>query len=161
MMKISFRTMSASDEDDVIDMVQSLYREDPDGKVMEQKEVRRTFETLWKEPCRGSIIVMEEEGEVAGYAILINYWSNEYGGNVVILDEIYVKPRSRGKGMGSAFIGHLINTRGKDSVAIMLEVLHTNERAIEFYRKNGFHSSRYEHMVLEFHSADREWCQPS
>jgi len=160
-MNISFRSMSESDGDDVIDMVLSLYSEDPGGKVMDRDKVRRTLDILIKEPCRGSIVVMEEEGEVEGYAILINYWSNEYGGNVVNLDVIFVKARSRGKGLGSAFIQHLIDSRGGDSVAIMLEVLPTNGRAIEFYRKNGFLGSRYDHMVLEFPSADREGCKPS
>jgi GNAT superfamily N-acetyltransferase len=43
--------------------------------------------------------------EVVGYGILANRWSNGLGGQVLHVDELYVRPGRRGRGVASDFLG--------------------------------------------------------
>ena len=36
-----------------------------------------------------------EQHDIRGYAIVIPFWSNEVGGNVLFIDELFVKPPAR------------------------------------------------------------------
>jgi GNAT superfamily N-acetyltransferase len=147
-MKIVFRPMNGSDRTVVMSMIKGLYSEDPSGKEMTPEKIRKTFDELTNHPERGTIWVMEKDPILVGYAITINYWSNEYGGNILFLDELYVIPSERGSGIGSTFIRYLKEERPDNAVAILLEVLPTNVGASNFYSKVGFQLSRYHHYVM-------------
>jgi GNAT superfamily N-acetyltransferase len=148
-MGLVFRPIQGSDRDAVASMIKGLYSEDPSGKPMSDEKVRRTFEELTKHPERGTIWVMEKDHSLVGYSITINYWSNEYGGNILFIDELYVIPSERGSGIGSDLIRFLKDNRPNGSVGILLEVLPTNKGACRFYEREGFHLSRYSHYVKE------------
>ena len=40
------------------------------------------------------------DGEIAGYIILAKYFSFEFGGEILFLDELFVKPEFQGKSLG-------------------------------------------------------------
>jgi ribosomal protein S18 acetylase RimI-like enzyme len=89
-------------------------------------------------PEKGTIYVIENQNTIIGYLTLINYWSNEYGGNLIFIDEIYINPRYRNKGIGSDIIKTLTKQYINSCKAIQLEVLSSNLNAQKFYEKNGF-----------------------
>jgi ribosomal protein S18 acetylase RimI-like enzyme len=91
--------------------------------------------------------VFEQENRILGYAILINFWSNEYGGIILTIDELLVIPAYRGKGIGTAFIQFLMNSRYNDFVALKLEVLPYNQRALRLYESLGFQKADRDHLV--------------
>ena len=43
------------------------------------------------------ILLFKQHRKIIGYALLINYWSNEYGGDIVYVDELFVKESYRSK----------------------------------------------------------------
>ena len=43
------------------------------------------------------ILLFKQHRNIIGYALLINYWSNEYGGDIVYVDELFVKESYRSK----------------------------------------------------------------
>ncbi|MCU0798928.1 MAG: GNAT family N-acetyltransferase [Candidatus Thermoplasmatota archaeon] len=148
-MDISFRRFRRSDALIVSGMIKGLYSEDPSGKTMTDEKIRSTFAQLGEHSEQGTIMVLEKDGRTVGYSILVNYWSNEYGGNILFLDELYVIPSERRSGIGSEFIGYLKEKRPYGSVAILLEVHPRNVLACNFYGRAGFRPSRYDHYVLE------------
>lgn len=137
-MQMKYRQFRPSDAEVVSELIQSLYREDPSDKPMLPQKIRGTFDSLTRHPDRGAIMVFEHEGEIAGYAILINFWSNEFGGNITFIDELYVRKEFRGRGVGTNFIRHLAETRAGDSVALQLEVTPGNAKARKLYESLGF-----------------------
>lgn len=151
---MNIRPMSISDRPAVAYMIKGLYSEDPNGKKMTDEKVLRTFEELTAHPEKGTIWVMEKDSKIVGYAITINYWSNEYGGNILFLDELYVIPSERRSGIGSEFIRYIKEKTPNDAVAILLEVLPANESARRFYEKVGFRTSRYAHYVMVIRASD-------
>jgi GNAT superfamily N-acetyltransferase len=122
----------------VEDMMAALYIEDPSSHPVDQSIFRRTIETLIREPTTGRIILFVESGDPVGYAILLPYWSNEYGGRLVVVDELFVLPEHRGRGIATAFFGYLREARPYEARGIALEVTPANARARKLYTSLGF-----------------------
>ncbi|WP_319562692.1 GNAT family N-acetyltransferase [Marispirochaeta sp.] len=108
-MKITYRIFTDSDTTVITEYIHKLYHEDPGERPIWPENIHKTIESLTKHPDRGSIIVFDNAGAVIGYAILINYWSNEFGGNIINIDELYIKDEYRSQGIGTRFIEYLKN----------------------------------------------------
>jgi hypothetical protein len=80
-----FRTFQAEDLAELQQMMLALYQEDSYDQPMTPEKARRTVAMLTQCPQRGRILLFEIDTTIAGYAILINYWSNEYGGDLHLL----------------------------------------------------------------------------
>ena len=64
--------------------------------------------------------------------------SFELGGRDALIDELYVRPESRGRGLGRAGIEHAAVCRAAGAGAIRLEVDDTNPDAPRLYDRMGF-----------------------
>ncbi len=149
-MNIEYRKYQTKDKETITGFIKALYRKDPGGKPISGEYIDRTLRELPLHPERGSILVFDKEGVIMGYSILVNYWSNEYGGNILLLDELYISPDFRGTGIGTAYIQYLIESRFNNSVAIKLEVTPTNVKAGKLYERIGFKVTRNSHMMFKF-----------
>ena len=119
-------------------MIKKLYDEDPGYARIDDLKINNTINELTKNKEKGKIIVFQLEEEIIGYSILINYWSNEYGGNILIIDEIYILTEYRRKGYGKAFLKYLIENNHNTSKGIQLEVGNKNKDAYQLYKDFGF-----------------------
>jgi GNAT superfamily N-acetyltransferase len=121
-------------------MVSALYEEDPSPEPLGEGHARRTLEAFRRDPVRGRAVVLEEKGNIVGYALLVSFWSNELGGEIPNVDEMYVRPAWRGRGAATDLVGRL--TRGElwssVPVAIDLEVTPENHLARALYERLGF-----------------------
>ena len=90
-------------------------------------------ENLW-----GFILEDNESKGAVGYALITSYWCNEDGGNVIILDELYIDPQLRHKGYGKLFMEWIESEFKSIAVSITLEVVTTNEPAKHFYLNQGY-----------------------
>src|SRR5919197_769491 len=61
-----------------------------------------TLKALRRDPCRGRAVVLEIQKQPSGYALLIAFWSNELGGNICEVDELFVLPEYRSQGFGKS-----------------------------------------------------------
>lgn len=132
-------------------MALALYREDSYGEKMSRRKIGRTVRELSLQPSRGSIILFRIGEAVVGYAIVIYYWSNEYGGEIVFIDELFVKPRWRRKGIGSSFIEHVATMKARCLKGLQVEVTPLNERAFGFYSQRGFSPSKNRYLFKRLH----------
>ena len=74
-----------------------------------------------------------------GYAIISFGWSMELGGMDGFLDELFIRPGVRGRGVASEVLQALGKALGQAGVkALHLEVDTENETAQRLYRRNGF-----------------------
>jgi GNAT superfamily N-acetyltransferase len=106
--------------------------------------IERTFELFAQKPERGEIVILTRdsgESEPVGYAILIPWWSNEFRGEALLLDELYVAPGHRG-GTGAAALEAIEErARSRGVRVIALEVL-PGSKAHGLYQRAGFTSGR-------------------
>jgi GNAT superfamily N-acetyltransferase len=119
-------------------MIKALYAEDPSGNKMNEEKIDKTIIYLKSHSESGKILLFISNGVIVGYSIIIYYWSNEYGGFILLLDELFVKEEYRNQGIGSAFISHLVTDETAFCKAIFLEVIPSNEHAMRFYNRIGF-----------------------
>jgi ribosomal protein S18 acetylase RimI-like enzyme len=66
-------------------------------------------------------------------------WSLEWGGRDAFVDELYLEPDARGRGLGRAALRALVEeARAAGVVALHLEVDDTNTAGQALYRSEGF-----------------------
>lgn len=84
------------------------------------------------------VVIAEEEGEPAGFALFFHNYSTFLGRPGLYLEDLYVRPEMRGAGIGRALLAHLARLAVERGCG-RLEwwVLDWNEPAIRFYRSLG------------------------
>lgn len=148
-MKINIRKFKLTDKKEISILIQKLYEEDSFGKKITAQKIDKTIKELFLHPEKGSIFVIIANDLIIGYALIIYYWSNEYGGNIINLDELYILPQYRRKKIGTNFINYLIKNKINSSFAIQLEVTQNNKIAKKFYDKLGFNLSDRIHLFYD------------
>lgn len=139
---MNWRPASAEEDELIVEMCLALYAEDP-GQQVTADQARRTLKVFREEPMRGCAIVAVVDSLVVGYALLASFWSNEYGGEICTVDELYVKATHRNHGLATELFRSIGENRElwKDRpVALQLEVTPANARARAFYERLGFRS---------------------
>jgi len=148
-MKYIYRQFETTDYNKLKKLIKSYYQEDTTEKPIDSNKIQVTISELSSQPEKGNILIIEQEGLIIGYCILINYWSNEYGGNLLHIDELYVLPEYREKGAGTSLIKYLVDNKYNNSVAIQVEVTALNKKAKKFYERNGFKISNNSILLFE------------
>ncbi|MEW5774863.1 MAG: GNAT family N-acetyltransferase, partial [Thermodesulfobacteriota bacterium] len=93
---------------------------------------------LLERPDWGGALLAADAGRPAGYAVWTLGYSLEFGGRDALLDELYVAPEARGRGLGAALVDAAAGTAAAAGAATLhLEAMH-GDRVAEFYRRLGF-----------------------
>lgn len=93
--------------------------------------------------------VFEDGSVIAGYSMAAKGYSTEYGGVCIWVEDIYVIPEYRGRGIGTQLFQFLEGRYRDKAVRIRLEVEKNNQRAVECYKKIGFEEVPYTEMSKE------------
>ena len=92
-------------------------------------------------------IFRSHEGEVAGYGLISKTFSQESGGMVIWVEELFVLPRYRCCGFGSEFFAYL--EKEIPASRYRLEIEPDNDRAVNLYKRRGYQALPYLQMVKE------------
>ena len=94
---------------------------------------------LLRDPNRGRLLVATVEGRPVGVAALSFVWPIEHGGRSAWLEELYVEPSHRNRGIGRALLGAACDTAAAcGAVAVDLEVDAGHQRVARLYEAEGF-----------------------
>ncbi len=150
---LTFRAYRESDFPELEAMIFELYAIDNATTVgaMSHEQIVRTVHTMTHHPEVGDIVMFEIKDEVVGYAILTWFWSNEFGGRMLIIDELVVKASHRNKGFATQFFNWLFAERRYDEMAYELEVGAKRPDTLRFYERQGFQPFKTKHL---FRKAD-------
>jgi GNAT superfamily N-acetyltransferase len=135
-----WRPARAADDERIVEMCLAYYREDPGSGPVSPEQIRRTLEAFREEPWRGRAVVLEHGGGTVGYALLVSFWSNELGGEVCDVDEVFVTPEHRNRGWGRALF-EAIERGGlwpSPIVGMALGTTRDNAAARRLYERLGF-----------------------
>lgn len=148
MLSIIFRPYCPDDFAELESMIMELYADDAATTVgaMTHKQIIRTIAAMTTSHPAGDIVIFEMETQVIGYAILTWFWSNEFGGRMLIIDELLVKETWRGQGIASHFFQTLFKERKYGEMAYELEVGATKDKTIQFYERHGFKPFKTKHL---------------
>ncbi len=140
MTETTFYLIGENEKEEYFDMSREFYCSGAVGSNITDEGREKFFkEILSGELVKGYFI---RHGNVtAGYAICALSASQEGCGRILWLDELFIKPEFRGKGLGRKFFEFLERGDGYDF--IRLEVEPDNERALKLYRSLGYKQVNY------------------
>ena len=89
--------------------------------------------------------VYEENGELLGYAMTARSFSTEFGKPCVWLEDLFVAPAARGRGVGRALLSFVLAKH--PGAVFRLEAERENEKAVRLYEGVGFAELPYYEMI--------------
>ncbi len=101
------RDISISDKENYIRMAEDFYSSDAVSHKIPKENFEKAFEAAINKNPFIRLYILELNSEIAGYAAIAVTFTTEGGGNTLWLDELYIKPEHRGKGLGKRFIEFL------------------------------------------------------
>ncbi len=140
-----WRAARPEEDEAIVAMCLALYNEDPGPDPVHAERVQRTLTVFRDEPVRGRALVATSDARLVGYAFLVSFWSNELGGEICTIDELYVAPDFRQRGLGTMLMTNLMQSDGlwpRTPVALELETTPRNARARALYERLGFKPKR-------------------
>ena len=107
-----------------------------------------TLRRLIGDDTWGRVWLIFDGTELAGYIAICIGYSIEFRGNDAFIDEFYIRPESRGRGLGKTVLA-LIRTEAKliGIRALHLEVARSNTKARKLYAGAQF-SAREGYMLM-------------
>jgi GNAT superfamily N-acetyltransferase len=83
-------------------------------------------------------LIAEWHEEPAGYALFFGHYSTWIGRSGIFLEDLFVRPQFRGKGIGKALLAEVARIAKRENCyGVRWEVLDWNQPAIEFYKGLG------------------------
>lgn len=145
-MQINIRNARKEDMSKVRDLIVELavFEKEPDAVEVTVADLEKAgFEKTPKFTC----FVAEDEKEIVGMALVYFRYST-WKGPVLHLEDLVVKASMRGKGIGEALYGKVLQYgQNKGVKRVQWEVLGWNEGAIKFYERSGANVLRDWHVV--------------
>lgn len=84
------------------------------------------------------VVIAEWEGQPAGFALFFYNYSTWQGRPGLYLEDVFVRPEFRGRGIGKALLLHLAQLAVEENCGrFQWQVLDWNTPAIEFYQSLG------------------------
>jgi GNAT superfamily N-acetyltransferase len=134
---IHLRPASPDDATLLLAFIRELaeYERAPDAVTAVEADLLR--DGFGPEP-RFRAIVAEVEGEPAGFALFFFSYSTWQGRKGLYLEDLFVRPRFRGRGVGKALFVHLARLAVDEGCGrFQWQVLDWNQPSIEFYEAMG------------------------
>jgi len=147
---LNVRPIKKEDKAVYLKMAAEFYKTDAVLLHVGEEHLTSTFDELMRSDDYALCYIFELDGKIAGYALLAKTYSQEAGGKVIWIEEIYVSPDFRGRGIGKAFFEFLLKNRPSDVKRLRLEVERENNGAVKLYRSFGFDFLEYDQMIIDF-----------
>ena len=121
-------------------LISAFYAEEPDLQLFRPEEsLRRATEIISLSNKLVFPLLIRKGSVVIGHVLLVPYYSNEFGGLLVMLDEFFVLAEHRHHGVGGEALEKLkcwAQEHGYNGMT--LEVTNQNPRAKMLYERHGF-----------------------
>ena len=134
---VQIRDATISDVPMVLQLIRDLatYERAPNDVIATEQGLQ---EVLFGEQPSAKVVMIFESEEAVGFAVYFFNFSTWLGRPGLYLEDLFVKPETRGRGYGRALLIHLAKiARDHGCGRMEWAVLDWNEPAIQFYGKLG------------------------
>lgn len=137
------------DKEAYIAMSHEFYSMDAVLHAIPREHMEETFQLVMDQSpyVKGYMILRGENP--AGYGLLSLTHSNEVGGLVVFIEEVFILPVYRGLGLGTEFLEFVKREFSSYARRFRLEVSLQNKQAQELYERLGYKLLTYTQMVYD------------
>ena len=137
MARFEIRQATEADVPLILEFIRGLakYERLEDRVVATEERLRAT---LFGNPRFAEVLIGEEDGAPAGFALFFHNYSTFLGLPGIYLEDLFVKPEMRGRGYGKALLARLAQVaKERGCGRVEWAVLDWNEPAIKFYQSLG------------------------
>jgi len=134
---LNIRNAGAHDIPLILEFIRELaeYEKAPEQAVATEEDLRRDGFTG---SPKFRVLIAEWQGEPAAFALFFYHYSTWTGRPTLFLEDLFVRPRFRGKGIGKALLLRLAKTAVEEGCArFEWQVLDWNTPSLEFYQLLG------------------------
>ncbi|MFN2509605.1 MAG: GNAT family N-acetyltransferase [Chthoniobacterales bacterium] len=104
-----------------------------------EEALRGVVRMVTSEPRYGFILLARCDNKLVGIAYAASHLSAEWGGIVGWLEELYILPPWRGRGLGSALLRAVVDRAQElEWRGLELEVVASHDRAVALYERHRF-----------------------
>lgn len=132
----TIRLMTEKDRETVLSMMRTFYASPAVFTNGSESIFQNDVEACISDNPYLEGYVFEENEKLQGYAMLAKSYSTEFGAPCIWIEDLYLKPECRGRGIGARFLQFVAETY-PDAI-LRLEAEEENEHAIHVYKKAGF-----------------------
>lgn len=143
------RKFTAQDKDFYIGCSKEFYSSSAVDHNVDAANFETTFAMLMEDSPLITGFILESDGQRAGYFLASYAYSNEVGGTVMWLEELFILPQFRSKGLASSLFGYVKVNYGDKVKRFRLEVTKSNARAVRLYERMGFKELQYLQMHID------------
>ncbi len=141
--------LKQNDKENCIEMMKEFYNSSAVLHDVPQKFIEDTVANALANSPYVKIVMCKSGDVCAGYCNISLTFSSEVGGNVVLIEEIYVRENFQGKGLGTKMLSYVREKFDSETKRYRLEVMHDNLAAIKLYERLGFKNLDYKQMILD------------
>jgi len=128
-------------------MMTEFYSDSP--YTLNPRRAIDAFAALLKDERRGYVWFIQSDGRDVGYIVVTLCHSMTFGGLVGIVDDFFVQPAYRGKGLGKAAMQEVRSHCANHGIrALQVETARDNAPALAVYRRAGFVNTDHVHLTL-------------
>jgi GNAT superfamily N-acetyltransferase len=131
--------MRRADRDDIptlLALMSEFYSES--GYALDHVLAEAAFSAILSDERLGYVWLIDEESQDVGYVVVALRFGMEYGGLMACLDDLFVVPQNRNKGLGTTALVQVRDFCKTIGIrAITVEVGFRNEPAQKVYRRLG------------------------
>jgi GNAT superfamily N-acetyltransferase len=134
---LNLRLATEQDVPLLVQLIRELaeYERAPQEAVATPDDIRRDG---FSNPPRFQVVIAEWGGEPAGFALFFHNYSTWTGRPGLYIEDLFVRPPFRGRGIGKALMARLANIAvARECARMEWLVLDWNAPAIGFYRSFG------------------------
>jgi GNAT superfamily N-acetyltransferase len=134
---LNIRNARADDIPLILQFIRELaeYERAPEQAVATAEDIRRDG---FSANPKFRVLIAEWGGEAAGFALFFYHYSTWLGRPTLFLEDVFVRPRFRGKGIGKTLLLRLAKVAVEEGCGrFEWQVLDWNTPAIEFYQSLG------------------------
>ena len=144
---MTIRKITKNDKPIYTEMAKDFYSSPAVLENIPEENITTSFDLFLAGTPYGDAFIFESDGQTVGYGVLAYTHSQEAGGRVVWIEEIYIKEEFRGRGFGSEFLEFV--KKNIPARRYRLETEPENTRAAALYRRHGFEFFEYVNYKLD------------
>jgi GNAT superfamily N-acetyltransferase len=135
----------------LLDLMADFYVES--GYALDRAHAEEAFSALLADPRLGRVWLIQQGSDVVGHVVVTFVFAMEYGGVTAVVDDFYVRPASRGAGLGTSALAEVRRVCAELGMrAMRVEVGGDNAVAQSVYRRVGFDA--VDHLLMTLPLAD-------
>ena len=143
------RKVTEADREKYLQMTEIFYNSDAVLHPISEDYRIATFNEILRSDEYADCYFYEEDNTVKGYMLLAYTFSQEAGGKVCWIEELFVYEEYRNNGIGKEFFRFIKEEIEPECKRIRLEVEDYNIGAKRLYSSLGFKMLPYEQMIKE------------